>query len=423
MATTPPQQEEIVLVRDSAEYKEYMWHQAGWLKALVNGLEDYLSISGRSLLLLFLIYTTIKAGMTIMHTDTPVWLDIAMLTLQVAGLEGSVPGLTRVRETLLGQNRIQDARTIKRAIYSSRTLSVLTGIEIVLATASIPGINPGVMAGVDDWYNKLLLVAMARMETKAPKVISRAEHEKQLQEAEQEQIRLDNESIQASIGQALKVWTSTQEQKLADWSTQLAEAVQQVHARLVDERITEAMDVFQSCLDRSAQGLQASNDQLWTVVQPLQEHLSSITSVDPVVLVSEVVAQAETRMTAAMRRLEQEVERKIRVSSAVPPTQNGTSETTSTVPHLVSLPKRSSGTLRVEQAHVERVEPMERPGGTAEIVNYKQSIYLLLNEDNTRQVADLVALTGFPKTTVWRHWNKWREDGGTDQNAEDETAS
>src|SRR5258707_1073082 len=133
MATNAPE-EEIVFVRGSAEHREYMHHQAGWLRALVNGFENYLSIAGRSLLLIFILYATIKGGMLAAGDNTPGWLDIVMLGFQVAGLEGSIPGLTRLRETMLQFNRHDEAKSIKRAIYSSRTLNFLTGLEILLAS-------------------------------------------------------------------------------------------------------------------------------------------------------------------------------------------------------------------------------------------------------------------------------------------------
>lgn len=411
---TTTQEEQQVLVRGSAEYREYMYHQAGWLKAVVNGLEDYLSISGRSLLLLFLIYTTIKAGMTIMHADTPVWLDIIMLTLQVAGLEGSVPGLTRVREALLVQNRPADARTIKRAIYSSRTLSVLTGIEIVLATASIPGIDPTTMAGIDDWYNKILLlirlfvitsflVAMARMETKAPKVISQDEHRKQQHEAEQEQVRLDNESIQSSIGQALAIWTAAQERKLATWTEQLAEAIQQTQATRLDERMTEAMDIFQACLDRSvaeiAESVAESSGQLWSVVQPLQDRLAALSSVDLDQRIVDALAQATDGMTASIfASLRQESEAAKRKNEAPKHLGEALLSAQSEGPKRSSeAEKRSTGALKRSS---EAVPLLRLPSNTDRAAQKAEALRLIDQEQlSTYKAAER---TGIPSGTIQR---------------------
>ena len=136
---TNPSDEQIILVRGSAAHKEYMRHHFGWLKDVVNGVEDGLSISGRNLLLIFILYTTIKAGLTSTGRDMPWWLDTAMLAFQVCGLEGAIPGLSRLRETLLatpGDAAKEDAETVRKAILSARWLNMLTGVEVLLAAYS-----------------------------------------------------------------------------------------------------------------------------------------------------------------------------------------------------------------------------------------------------------------------------------------------
>ena len=222
-------EEREILVRGSAEYQDYIRYRGGWLRGLVNTLEDYLSISGRALLLLFLIYTTVKAGMTLAHVSTPIWLDIVMLAFQVAGMEGSIPGLTRIREHFLSEKKMDEAKTIRKVIYSSRTLSVLTGLELVLAaTPSAFGYD---LTTVNDAYGKILLlvrlfvitnflVAMARMEHKAPKVISPTAHAR-----EQAAIALRDE--QARTIANLQEQARKAQQQYHDLSTQFAQTEQQ----------------------------------------------------------------------------------------------------------------------------------------------------------------------------------------------------
>lgn len=105
---------------------------------------------------------------------------------------------------------------------------------------------------------------------------------------------------------------------------------------------------------------------------------------------------------------------------------NGTERRSIPSPKLVPLPARSVPPRQMEQ------QPA-MPGGTGETVDYKSTIYTLLDEDNARQVADLTQMTGFPKTTVWRYWTRYHEEHGTrglarivagenGQNAESETA-
>src|SRR5215469_3583646 len=134
MQATKDEQE--ILVRGSAAHREYMRHHFGWLKAIVNGIEDGLAISGRNLLLVFILYTTIKAGLTLSGHNVPWWVDTIALAFQVCGLEGAIPGLSRLRETLLAKNQPgagQDAETVRKAIQSARYLNMLTGVEILLA--------------------------------------------------------------------------------------------------------------------------------------------------------------------------------------------------------------------------------------------------------------------------------------------------
>lgn len=190
------EEQEIILVRGSEEHREYIKHQAGWLKVIVNNVEDWLAISGRTLLLVFILYTTVKAGMTLVQREMPWWLDIVMLAFQVCGLEGSIPGLARLREALVAKNTPtakEDAETIKSAIHSARLLNMLTGVEILLVaysshTFNISGVSINI-AEVSKLYGYALLLfrlwkitsfitAMARMEVKKPKIISQAEYER-----------------------------------------------------------------------------------------------------------------------------------------------------------------------------------------------------------------------------------------------------
>lgn len=273
MANPPPAQapaEEVVLVRGSEEYHEYMRHQGGRAKAVVNGIEDFLSVSGRTLLLVFVLYTTVKGGMTVTGHQVPWFIDILMLAFQVCGLEGSIPGLSRFRESLLLKNTqaaTDDAETIRKTIKSARTLNFLTGVEIMLAAyaashnSTLSGLPVAItIANISEFYGYVLLLArlwfitsfiieMSRLEVKKPKIISQAEYDKQQHQAEQAQIRMDNAAIQATIHQALAEWTATQDQKVNDLSIRLSGMFQ--------EQIAEALAHFQPIQAGQTPDLQA----------------------------------------------------------------------------------------------------------------------------------------------------------------------
>ncbi len=269
-------------MRGSEEYNEYMRHQGGRVKAVVNGIEDFLSVSGRTLLLVFVLYTTVKGGMTVTGHQVPWFIDIAMLAFQVCGLEGSIPGLIRFRETLLLKNTqvaTEDAETIRNTIKSARILNFLTGVEIMLAAYAVshnvaipvPGLPVAItIANISEFYGYVLLLArlwfitqfiieMSRLEVKKPKIISQAEADRLAAEKEQEQIRLDNTAIQANINQALAGWNTTQDQKLDDLTRRFSGTLQ--------AQIAEALANFQPVQAEQAPDLQA-------LVQAVSSHLA-----------------------------------------------------------------------------------------------------------------------------------------------------
>lgn len=406
---TPPQEEEMVLVRGSAAYREYMLHQFGWLKAMVNGLEDGLAISGRSLLLIFILYTTVNATLAISGHAAPWWLDAMALSLQVCGLEGAIPGLARLREALLATNQpaaAEDAETVRKAIKSARLLNMLTGVEIFLAAyiAFQPPFLKGLpvsIADVSKFYGYALLLyrlwkiteflsAMARMETKRPKVISQEGFDQGRKEREQEQIRMDNAAIQKAIAQAITASRQDQDRQLADQIAHLAEMLQSEQARV--------------------------NTQLFAALEEMKQMGATTMSVpqaDMQVLIAGVVAQFDARFTTAMKQLEREMKQHIRVSLAYE-TPERKQETSLIQPpgetsKRVSLPARSVSSRPMKPS-------MERETGQPEAgenATHKATVYALLDQDNTAQVADLVRLTGISRTTVWRHWNRYHEEHAT----------
>lgn len=326
MAMNPPQQppaqapaEEVILVRGSEEYNEYMRHQGGRAKAVVNGIEDFLSVSGRTLLLVFVLYTTIKGGMTITGHQIPWFIDIVMLAFQVCGLEGSIPGLSRFRETLLLKNTqaaTADAETIRKTITSARTLNFLTGVEIMLAAyaashnAAIPALPVTItIADISEFYGYVLLLArlwfitqfiieMSRLEVKKPKIISQAEADRLKAEKEQEQIRLDNAAIQANINQALAGWTATQDQKANDLSNRLSGTLQ--------AQIAEALANFQPVQAGQAPDLQA-------LVQAVASHLAPTFQA-----INQAISRQQAEMNQALSRQNEALTQALAQAKQVP---------------------------------------------------------------------------------------------------------
>lgn len=120
-----------VLVRGTAPYKSYLWFKHGWIKAIVNYAEEYLSITGRLMLLSYIIYIAVQAGMeNFLHLRTPPLLDIVMLAIQVAGLEGSIPGLIHTAEDLEERGKTESAKTVRKSARNAQYLAIMTIVDL-----------------------------------------------------------------------------------------------------------------------------------------------------------------------------------------------------------------------------------------------------------------------------------------------------
>jgi hypothetical protein len=197
MQTTLDDQE--VLVRGSEEHKSYLWFKHGWIKAIVNYLEEYLSITGRLMLLAYIVYIAVQAGMqNFLHVSTPPLLDIVMLAIQVAGLEGSIPGLIHTAEDLDERGKIESAKTVRRSARNAQYLAIMTIVDLFFmavndhAVSAARTLDPrvvtavGVLAFLYSWF--LLgcrvyvignyLISMAHITRRDLRVISQAEANK-----------------------------------------------------------------------------------------------------------------------------------------------------------------------------------------------------------------------------------------------------
>lgn len=183
-------EEQDVIVRGSEKHKDYLRYQFGRIKGAVNGFETRIAVSGRVMLLVYVVYITVKAGVgSSLPADMPAWvnvslviLDVLMLALQVLGLEGSVPGLRHLAEELEDKGKAREAGTVRLSSNIAQWLLAATAIDIVLqrnalawhiadiATAYTNGLFVLRVVVIG-----LYLVAMAKLEHKGPKIISQYE--------------------------------------------------------------------------------------------------------------------------------------------------------------------------------------------------------------------------------------------------------
>jgi hypothetical protein len=200
---------------------------------------------------------------------------------------------------------------------------------------------------------------------------------------------------------------------------------QQLPAADLDQRIAEEIASLTAQLDARLAPIAAEQARMLASIQQLQVSQTSAPAVDHQAVLTGVLAQLEPRFTSAMKRLESEIRQQVRVSaeretaqmklssgtsSSVSPTQNGTALAG---PKLVPLPQRNAQSGTMKHAQVEREPAPSSPAGPDEATDAKSTIYRLLDQDSSRQVADLVQTTGLPKTTVWRHWNRYHEEHQT----------
>lgn len=180
---------QVVIVRGTPEYRDYLIHQHGWVKGVVNWCEETMAITGRLMLLAYIVYITVKAGSS---WDAPLPLDVFMLALQVLGLEGSVPGLIHLSERLESEGKTKSANMVRRSATIAQFLVVATALDIVLQSLQKSGFSAWGLFDFSSlatgYTNTLLilrvvvigfyLIAMARLEHKGPKIISKEEAKK-----------------------------------------------------------------------------------------------------------------------------------------------------------------------------------------------------------------------------------------------------
>lgn len=199
-------------------------------------------------------------------------------------------------------------------------------------------------------------------------------------------------------------------------------------AALMQERMDRAMASLQMQVEQRLAGIAVEQARMLTSFQHLQATSAPAPAIDHQALIAGVLGELEPRFTSALQHLESEIHQQVRVSVERETTQvkllKNASETPRSVspaqggtalpgPKLVSLPQRNGQSGTLKRVQMERESAPSSPSAPEEVTDAKSTIYRLMEEDNTRQVANLMQLTGLPKTTVWRHWNRYHEEHGT----------
>lgn len=387
-------EEQEVIVRGSPEYKEFMRHRFGWIKGMVNGFEERLAISGRAMLLVYVAYITVKAGVqNSLHMEMPPLLDIFMLAIQVLGLEGSVPGLIHLSEDLESKSKKKEARMVKGSAYTAQTLAVATAVDIVLqSTHAVAGYN------IDDFtttYSNglfilrvliigMYLIAMARLEHKGPKIISAHEAAKQAQAVEQKQIRIDNGNILATVEQAIAKWASTQPNVNAAFS----ESIHRLES-IVSQKIESTQQTQNEKIEsthRLVEALQFGSSPSASTAS-LESILPQIES-----MLSQQVSQVESTLSQRIESIQRDVKRQVSRPEPTPQTK--------TSPPV----ERKTVERKTAQELPLNITPIDRGGLTMdEVIRLIEADASLVNLSD----AALGQKVGSTKSTANRAKKKW----------------
>lgn len=346
----------------------YHFKRSTWITALWNWFLMLASTAAEPVLTISVIYSCARLLPSI---HTPVQLDNVIFICQMVALDIGGLGLRKLANQARKDRNVEGAKLAGRV---STALLTIMGINVALSVLeSIAPLDPNFVKVVEG----VLLIARATMAVLYAYVIH----------------SLNGENHQGEPNDI-------------------------PHPQPI------ATDPAMSELQASVEQLVGEQSRLRDMLRQLQETPATAPTIDHQAIISGVVAQFEGRFTAAMKRVEQDMEQRVRVSLAHGTDQRGTYGSVShdqhgTViagPRLVSLPQHAVSSHPVKQPTTDEhraVPPVQSQSDTKDSADSKSTIYALLDQDNTRQVADVVQITGLPKTTVWRHWKRYHEEHRT----------
>lgn len=193
----------------------------------------------------------------------------------------------------------------------------------------------------------------------------------------------------------------------------------------LQQTIEQALAEQAALFNQKLQAITDEQAQILAAIQQMQMTPPSTPTVDTQAIITGVIGQFDERFSTAMKHFRSDLEQHVRVSLASETHQDGTngivsSSTGGTLasgPKLVPLPQQKEAGETQKRLTMQRqvTPPVANTahGGISESIDYKSILYALLDQDNSRQVADLVQSTGYPKTTVWRWWTRYHEEHGT----------
>jgi hypothetical protein len=395
MATTPTQPTSQSRFQDSS-WITLLWE---WFKMLLGRAADpVLWIT-----MLFSAYQLIPGA-----PQPPAGVSTTMFIMQFVALD--IGGLGMLQ--LADQHHLSNQAFAKRMAFGLIGTTLITVLYAGLGNALTKRGNP-IPVGINTSIEVLLVIIRCVLTVLyAPAINSLKNLEKQ---ADQHLQDLENEVV------TLRREAKAKEQEVTNVQSQLAQAqkaASSLQIQLSNEREAArvATESLQGKLDARVQEIDLmSADQAGIIALKRELNTAKLQAEDlQIQLENKQRALASEQLLCS--NLRKEVERfqqneTLQLQSGTPPVErwNGRVERQSGTSRLVSLPAKPA---RMEPDTGEQ-KAIAGTAESAEQANAKTAVYRLLDSNNRLQVADIVATTGLPKTTVWRHWQRYHKEHGT----------
>jgi hypothetical protein len=203
---------------------------------------------------------------------------MSMFCLQLAGLEGSIPGLARQAGSLRRHNEEQGAKQVEAVMLSARVMTVLSIGEGALHALHVPPTALQLISALLLIVRGIVitgfLMALAKVESRAPRILSREAHtrEQQAQQDEQARSQQQMDELAASCTQQIQRLSQQLAQIESTFQQQLAESAATVESTVQIQVATELVAVQENLHRHLAKSLQPLATAL-AEVQAVQTHL------------------------------------------------------------------------------------------------------------------------------------------------------
>lgn len=391
MQSTGEEQEEVI-IRWSGKWWGYLVFHAGFWRALVNTIENTLAVSGRFFLLAYLGYCGAQVGAFLLMPNFtfPLPLEMGMFVLQIAGLEGSIPGLARQADILRPKDE-KAAKKLDQAILWSRIMTVSAFGEgaahalqwdptfLQYASAVLIVIRGVVITG--------FLLQLAKIEKTGPRIVSKKEYEAEQEQAEQEQVKIDNTNFREAMLEIVENWAASQPDMKAAFSESIHRLESIVSQRI--ESTQQKQDEKIESLGRWVESLQfgSSSANSSASIESILPHIES--------MLSQQVSRVESTLRQHVESTLRDVKR-----------QASRVESTQPVKTAVPVGKKPVERKPAPQELPSNVTPIDRDGAG---LTKEELIRLIEKDESLLSLSDsaLAQKVGATKSTANRAKKEW----------------